>query len=190
MPGQLHGNPKLISNLEVLEMLKDRPQTRTSKKRYRSTPADQVAAQVQDYLQNTSPCTRIDPSKSAEILNQLQSQKKGPLLGPPSNGSPENGASSSTTSTTGFGLTLAEAIQCLNVVPTEPVEIHLVVEDLSNRLSERQQEELLEFIKSYDTQQPQQQSSPDADMTDAGEQQEEDGKPDATLSVKQEEESS
>ena len=49
-------------------------------------------------------------------------------------------------------MTAAEATQCLNMVPTEPVEIHLLVEDLPGRLSERQQEELLELVKSYDTQ--------------------------------------
>lgn len=38
------------------------------------------------------------------------------------------------------------------MVPTEPVEIHLLVEDLQGRLSESQQDELLELIKSYDTQ--------------------------------------
>ena len=80
-------------------------------------------------------------------MEKLQSQKKRALLAPPA----ENGE---TTATTGFGLTHAEAIQCLNMVPTEPVEIHLLVEDLPGRLSERQQEELLGLMSSYDTQKP------------------------------------
>lgn len=172
MPGQLHGNPKLISNLEVLEILRARPPTRTSasyhsKKKprrrgpHRLLPADQVAAQVEDYLRNTSPCTRIDPAQSQELMNRLQrSPKKGSLLGlSEDDKNRKNGdsssSSSSTTTTAGFGLTQAEAIQCLNMVPTEPVEIHLVVEDLTNRLSERQQDELLNVMKSFDTTQQQ-----------------------------------
>lgn len=52
-------------------------------------------------------------------------------------------------STTGFGLTEAETLQILNFMPTEPVEIHLMVEDLHVRMSETKQEEFLNMIQSF-----------------------------------------
>jgi hypothetical protein len=49
----------------------------------------------------------------------------------------------------GYGLTDGEALQILNVMPSEPVELHLVVQDVTSRLSEEQQTELLESLESY-----------------------------------------
>ncbi len=49
----------------------------------------------------------------------------------------------------GYGLTDAETLQVLNLMPTEPVEIHLMIEDLSNRLDEDEQNSLLELISNY-----------------------------------------
>ena len=37
----------------------------------------------------------------------------------------------------------------MNFMPTEPVEIHLMVEELHARMTEPQQEQLLELIRSY-----------------------------------------
>eukprot|EP00555_Chaetoceros_dichaeta_P010067 CAMPEP_0198264812 /NCGR_PEP_ID=MMETSP1447-20131203/17861_1 /TAXON_ID=420782 /ORGANISM="Chaetoceros dichaeta, Strain CCMP1751" /LENGTH=200 /DNA_ID=CAMNT_0043953917 /DNA_START=66 /DNA_END=665 /DNA_ORIENTATION=+ len=46
----------------------------------------------------------------------------------------------------GYGLTDAETLQILNHLPiTEPVEIHLMIEDLSSRLDEDKQTELLQL---------------------------------------------
>jgi len=154
MPGihqQLEGTPQLISNLEVLEILKRRPPP-PPRKRHR--PSNRVAKKVKEYLEKTQ-CTRIELSKSQGLLQKLQSQKKRGIL-PSSPASTTNGNvtedAPTTITNTGFGLTHAEAIQCLNTVPTEPVEIHLLIEDLPGRLSDRQQEELLELMRSYDTQ--------------------------------------
>ena len=36
-------------------------------------------------------------------------------------------------------------------MPTEPVEIHLMVEDLHSRMSETKQEEFLNMIQSYNS---------------------------------------
>ena len=48
-------------------------------------------------------------------------------------------------------VTEAESIQILNLMPTEPVEIHLMVEDLHSRMSETKQEEFLNMIQSYNS---------------------------------------
>jgi hypothetical protein len=182
MPGHHpEEQPSLISNLEVLDILQKRTKRRSHSNKYRH--ADWVAGQVRAYLA-TTPCTRIDGSKRDEMLKQLQSNKKKSLL---SANPSENGGK--TTATTGFGLTQAEAIQCLNLVPTEPVEIHLLVEDLSGRMSDRQQEELLDFISSYDT--AQKEECPQAVVEENGESQlvkkeeegEDDRKPAAVASI-------
>ena len=49
----------------------------------------------------------------------------------------------------GFGLTDSETLQILNHMPKEVVDIHLLIEDLPNRFSDEQQEELLKVIAKY-----------------------------------------
>lgn len=49
----------------------------------------------------------------------------------------------------GYGLTDGETLQILNCMPKESVEIHLIIEDLSSRLSEDKREEVLELIAKY-----------------------------------------
>ena len=49
----------------------------------------------------------------------------------------------------GFDLTEAESLQILNCMPTEPVEIHLMIEDLQDRMPAQQQDELLALVKEY-----------------------------------------
>lgn len=46
----------------------------------------------------------------------------------------------------GFGLTDAETMQILNLFPREQVEIHLLIEDLSGRMNEDKQNQLLTVI--------------------------------------------
>ena len=48
-----------------------------------------------------------------------------------------------------YGLTDAETLQILNLMPTEPVEIHLMIEDLTSRLNEDEQNRLLSLISEY-----------------------------------------
>mmetsp|Transcript_35424 Transcript_35424/g.69768 ORF Transcript_35424/g.69768 Transcript_35424/m.69768 type:complete len:150 (+) Transcript_35424:98-547(+) len=49
----------------------------------------------------------------------------------------------------GFDLTDAEALQVLNHLPTEIVELHLLIEDLPSRLSEERQQDLLDCIARH-----------------------------------------
>ena len=39
----------------------------------------------------------------------------------------------------------------MNFMPSEPVEIHLMVDELHDRMSEAKQEEFLNMIRSYNT---------------------------------------
>lgn len=49
----------------------------------------------------------------------------------------------------GFGLMEGETIQILNYVPTEIVEVHLMIEDLQSRMTESEQDMLLKKIAEY-----------------------------------------
>lgn len=49
----------------------------------------------------------------------------------------------------GFGLTDSETLQILNHVPREPVEIHLLIEDLPSRFNDDEQERLLQSIQTH-----------------------------------------
>jgi hypothetical protein len=95
---------------------------------------DWIEKHVYEYLQPT-PCGQIEKSRRQEFQNALRSNKKQ--------------ATTASATTTGFDLTEAESLQILNFMPTEPVEIHLMIEELHARMTEKQQEGLLEFIASY-----------------------------------------
>ena len=124
--------PKLISNIEVLSLLQKRLEERTTQNkrlRHRNWIEDKVVG----YLKST-PCVRLDSSRREELQTTLQSSKK---------------AAGTTVKTTGFALTEAESIQVVNSMPTEPVEIHLMIDELHSRMTERQQDELLILVGSY-----------------------------------------
>ena len=136
-------SPILISNAEVMEMLNKRISKRKEKeakqkrrrKHNKLAHRDWIEEKVHDYLQ-TTPCVNIDTSNLEELKAKFVASKK-------------LAAGQSTSKTTGFNLTEAESLQLLNFLPQEPVEIHLMVEELHARMSEKRQEELLELIGSY-----------------------------------------
>jgi hypothetical protein len=136
--------PVLISNAEVMELLQEnlasREKQQSSSGSYRNKRSnlyhhrDWIEKHVYEYLQPT-PCGQIEKSRRQEFQNALRSNKKQ--------------ATTTSATTTGFDLTEAESLQILNFMPTEPVEIHLMIEELHARMTEKQQEGLLEFIASY-----------------------------------------
>jgi hypothetical protein len=136
-------SPVLISNAEVMEMLNEqitkRKEKEAKQKRWRKpnnkfAHRDWIEEHVHEYLQ-TTPCVNIETSKLEELKSKLMTPKKKQSTG-------------QITKMTGFCLTEAESIQLLNFMPREPVEIHLMVEELHARMSEKRQEELLELIRS------------------------------------------
>jgi DNA-directed RNA polymerase subunit F len=48
-----------------------------------------------------------------------------------------------------FGLKKQEILQILNLRPTTPVELQLIIEDSETRLSETQSEQLIELIRAH-----------------------------------------
>ena len=139
-------SPVLLTNSEVLEMLgrnidrRKESEENSKKKRRKSSKfahRDWIEEHVHRYLQST-PCVNLsDIAKLPEIKSKLMASKsQQPNMG-------------GLKKTTGFGLTEAESIMIVNFLPIEPVEIHLMVEEMHGRCSEHQQSELLEMIASY-----------------------------------------
>jgi hypothetical protein len=147
-------SPVLISNAEILHLLRTQITKRNDKnkkeqhqqQRRRNNDntfahRDWIQEQVHAYLQ-TTPCdTIVNLSKLKELKSKFMASKKVRTSA--------TGGGDTNSKTTGFHLTEAESIQLLNFMPREPVEIHLMVEELHARMSDKRQEELLELIGSY-----------------------------------------
>lgn len=170
--------PVLLLNAELIELLeKDVKETqkrlakaRNQKKRGRKDGIDKdrkiknkfehrdwIQDHVLEYLKGT-PCVNIPPSKLHELKSKCTSKSSSSTLATKEKRRPLRDAtvssrpkSSSKSSFPGYGLTEAEAVQVLNFMPEEPVEIHLMIDDLHDRMSEKKQEEFLCMIRSYNT---------------------------------------
>jgi len=136
-----------------------------------------IEEQVIDYLRCT-PCTKLDLSRHEELNQILQqarpqpsrhtnprkkrklSRSRAAVKEEPTETSETNGkkdtsvgdeSSSINLSKYAFDLTNGESLQILNFMPTELVEIHLMVEELHARMSEDQQDTLLQVVQEYTT---------------------------------------
>jgi hypothetical protein len=133
---EISDRPVNISNIEVLDILQQRQDTKQKdrlSKKYQQ--GEWVEQQVLTYLKATPGCTRLESSRRKELQTKLQSSKKQ--------------KSYDGEATTGFDLTIQEATQILNFMPTEPVEVHLMIHELHDRMTEKEQDALLELISSY-----------------------------------------
>lgn len=130
-------SPVLLSNSEVIHLLEDRLKSRdcTNKKpkRNKYKHRDWIENKVVEYLK-TTPCISLGKSDIGSFQNTLMKSKKRKSV--------------DTSNEIGFGLTEAEALQVLNFMPKEKVEIHLMVEELHTRMTDERQDELLEYIQS------------------------------------------
>lgn len=99
--------------------------------------------QVLEYIEET-PCTNVDFDALPNLVKRLRAPK------------PKKSSSSSSADMTkikhdedNFGLTDAETLQILNLMPQELVEYHLIIEDISSRMSDDRQNELIDIVKQY-----------------------------------------
>jgi RNA polymerase Rpb4 len=160
-------SPTLISNVEVMELLRKNLETRaqTAKKTKKTNKRnnkqfrhrDWVEEEVHRYLRST-PCVNLDPRRRQEFHAILKSHKKVCQAAAIAiSGDHDESAvkledeemQRRQSVPTGFGLTEAETLQIMNMMPTKPVEIHLMVDELQSRMTETRQEEFLAFIASY-----------------------------------------
>jgi hypothetical protein len=164
-------SPVLISNAKVLEMLqknvkenkkrlakvqkaKDKKHNKKTMVRNRFEHRDWIEEKVLNYLKKT-PCIHLPIRKIPELKRKCMGTKRGSMQRqdkPTRNAAAAmETATEDTAASPTYGLTEAETLQILNFMPEEPVEIHLMVEELHARMSETQQEEFLAMIQSYST---------------------------------------
>ncbi|MCL4129494.1 UNVERIFIED_CONTAM: hypothetical protein GTU68_052823 [Idotea baltica] len=118
-------NPKsaILSNYEVYSLL----QGISKHDKKKNKPGGQVhlaniAYDTVKYLEGT-PCNSQNPEMIQSFLTSLPKR--------------------------GFKLTKAEKLQLINLRPTTPVEMQLIVEDSEERLSEEQIEELSLMVQEF-----------------------------------------
>ncbi|VEU37305.1 unnamed protein product [Pseudo-nitzschia multistriata] len=165
-------NPVLLPNAQLMEMLEgdvkrnekalqQMQQRKRKPRKSRFENRDWIQQHVLDYLKGT-PCVNIPTAKLGElkarcmkkesVSSPIRKKRKAPSKGSSSPSSPKHASRSSKQAQKGcYALTEAETLQVLNFMPQEMVEIHLMVEDLHDRMSEAKQEEFLEMIRSYNT---------------------------------------
>ena len=148
--------PVLLSNVEVLELLekqlgrRKKDKKHSKKKQNKFQHRDWIEDRVFAYLKDT-PCKPISVAKRSELKRKLKASADKKVLteSSSSTGNVDDASESASTTPTGFGLTEAESIQILNFMPRQPVDVHVVIEELQSRMTEKRQTELLELVESY-----------------------------------------
>ena len=154
-------SPTLISNIEVMQLLQKNIEARAKKdsiKKGKKRPnkqfrhRDWVEEEVHKYLEST-PCVKLDPDRREEFYSKLRGSKKlrqkVATKQEESISEEQQQDTSSASVPTGYNLTEAEALQIMNMMPSEPVEIHLMIDELQARMSDERQDLFLGFIASY-----------------------------------------
>jgi DNA-directed RNA polymerase subunit F len=118
-----------------------------------------IEREVYKYLER-SPCAKLNIEDMPTLVSKLKQKKQKNTMDVNPNDQDDDHHHHKETYTkndfflqqekmTKYGLTDAEIMQILNLMPTELVEAHLIVEELHTRLSEEEQEELLQLIREY-----------------------------------------
>ena len=156
--------PALVTNIEVLHMLQEKITQRNAdlddhddRKRVKHTSPsnkqllhrDWIEEKVYEYLKSSA-SGNVNMKQMPELVSILKRKKKKKLL-LNSEMEMQSGAEQNGNSIDGFELTDGEALQILNLMPKEPVELNLVIEDMDSRLNEEEQTRLLELIGTYST---------------------------------------
>jgi hypothetical protein len=162
--------PALVTNIEVLNILSKRQkelhlkeegdQNTTAaaqkKKGDKLRHRDFIETKVLEYLQST-PCANVEFGRMPEFVSKLKgSKEKFDGDGQPKDsfeGEVAKADDEQNGTAEDFQLTDAEILQILNHMPSEPVEIHLMIEDLMSRMDEEKQNNLLQLITEYSNRQ-------------------------------------
>jgi len=146
--------PSLVSNVEVMQLLRDRIGARNAKKD-ESTENRRGPFQNRDWIEQTV-LTHLETSPAGETSIDEIPKLVTQLRRNPPDKKNENGGTDMTSqaldrSLEGYGLTKGEALQIINHMPTTLVELHLIIENIEDRphLDDNVQAELLELIAKF-----------------------------------------
>jgi len=111
---------------------------------------DFIEEKVFEYLQTTA-CAHVDFQQMPVFISKLKGEYRHTSKEETTAQAEKEAESSADPNENeeGYNLTDAELLQVLNHMPTEPVEIHLMIEELSSRMDEDRQNDLLQLISEY-----------------------------------------
>ncbi|TPX67819.1 hypothetical protein CcCBS67573_g07379 [Chytriomyces confervae] len=116
---------QLLTNAEVLEFVKSCDAADHSTHVHFSQHMRTVSFELTRYLSNPATASTLSASSALQLAKSLK-----PL-----------------------GLTKAEIVMICNSTPASPVELYLMIEDLSDRFNEEQIESMLQLIQQFSGQQ-------------------------------------
>lgn len=153
--------PTLVTNLEVMHILEELIESREKESGERKNNKEYAKLRHRDWIEDkvyehlkSAPCANLSIDRMPELVSKLKGKKVGTGHVPPknNNGDKNGGNKPADDGEESFGLTDAETLQILNLQPREPVEIHLMIEELHSRMTEERQTALLKVIQSHATQ--------------------------------------
>lgn len=156
----------LLCNLQVLEALQPRVEQRmeSNNKNHnkRKTPLrhrDWIETQVVEYITNHTPSLQLGKFENAQklkktLLAPMTRNNKHSMKNDDDETNQSDPPQQQPQQKNGFGLDEMEALQIINLVPTEPVEVHLILPDLHERsttniTSTHYQDQLLSTIGKH-----------------------------------------
>lgn len=158
--------PALVTNIETLQLLTHKIKRRneaeekaaeTYRKTIDSGPAfsqrDWIERKVVEYLHMDTAAGMFMTNGKVDVIpnlvQTLQASSSSAITDNNSHDEKEETTHNNHPPISGFELTDAETLQILNIMPKEVVDLHLMIQDLQERMSEERQEELLRVIASY-----------------------------------------
>ena len=149
--------PSLVSNVEVMQLLRDRIGARNAKKDDSTEENRRGPFQNRDWIEQTV-LTHLESSPAGETSFDEIPKLVSRLRRNPSDKKKESGGTDVTSqenldrSLESYGLTKGEALQIINHMPTTLVELHLIIENIEDRPhldDEETQQALLELIAKF-----------------------------------------
>ncbi|KAJ3212947.1 hypothetical protein HDU83_000244 [Entophlyctis luteolus] len=124
MTAEKPSRPTLVSNGEVLAFLRSCEAADHMAHTHNSQHLRTVSFEVTRYLTAVYPAAlkAFGPNRTATLIEKLR---------------------------TSFGLTRAESLMVVNSCPTSPIELYLIIEDFSERLTEEQVDQMLALVQDY-----------------------------------------
>jgi hypothetical protein len=156
--------PALVTNIEVMNILSKRIERRhedataseendvnENKGNPKLRHRDFIEEKLLEYL-HTTPCANVNiqqmPTLISKLMGGSSTNETAEYIEAEGNGEDVEPKHFDDCGE-GYNLMDAEILQILNLMPTEKVESHLMIEQLENRLDDDRQDQMLQLISEY-----------------------------------------